>query len=129
MARILAGLLAFYYLALGAIMLWDPLGWYNQTPGVTHTGAFNPHFVVDIALAFAASGMLWGAAAMLPRHRGGLAAGAALWPALHAAFHVVGWLGHGLPQGPALWAELLGVVLVAAIGAALAVHLLRTQTN
>jgi len=129
MTRILAGLLGLYYVALGAVMLWDPLAWYKATPGVTHTGPFNPHFVIDVALAFVASGALWSAAAMLARHRAGLALGAALWPALHAAFHVFGWLGHGLPQGPALWAELLGVVLVAAIGTALAIHVLRSQIN
>jgi hypothetical protein len=127
MARIVAGLLGLYYLALGAVMLVDPLGWYKSTPGVAHTGPFNPHFVIDIALAFLASGALWGAAVLLPRHRAGLALGAALWPALHAGFHIVGWFGHGLPQGTALWAELLGVVLVAGIGVALAIHLIRTR--
>lgn len=129
MSRILMGLLALYYAGLAAAMLWDPIGWYEATPGVLHTGPFNPHFVVDIALAFLASGLLSAGAAVLARHRAGLALGAALWPALHAIFHVAGWFGHEMPQGMALWTELAGVVAIAAIGAALAAYLLRTRTH
>jgi hypothetical protein len=121
--------LGLFYLALGAMMLLDPAGWYEATPGVAHTGPFNAHFVIDVALAFAASGALWLAAVFAPLHRGGLALGAASWPALHAAFHVVGWAQHGLPSGAALWSEVLGVVLVAAVSLALAILFLRTRTH
>jgi hypothetical protein len=125
----LAIALGLFYLALGAMMLIDPAGWYEATPGVAHTGPFNAHFVIDVGLAFAASGGLWLAAALAPAHRGGLALGASLWPALHAGFHVVGWTQHGLPQGTALWSEALGVVLVASVSLTVAILFLRAQTH
>ena len=128
MKRSLAILLGLGFLALGIDMLADPLGWYRATPGVSGTGPFNPHFVTDIALAFAASGALWLGAASLPSRRAGLAAGASLWPALHAGYHVVEWAQHGLPRGNALWAEGLGVVVVAAVSLGLAVAMFRERT-
>ncbi len=73
----------------GVTMLVDPVGWYERVPGVAATGPFNHHFVLDIGLAFIASGA-------------GLLAAAirwALWPAglagsvflaLHALLHLWG---------------------------------------
>jgi hypothetical protein len=125
----LAIALGLFYLALGAMMLIDPASWYEATPGVEHTGPFNAHFIIDVGLAFAASGALWLAAVLAPAHRGGLALGASLWPALHAAFHVLGWAQHGPPQGAALWSEVLGIVLVAAVSLSLAILFLRSDAS
>lgn len=127
--RMLAVAVGLYFLALGATMLWDPFSWYRTTPGVSGTGPFNGHFVVDIGLAFAASGALWLAAVFEPGQRAGLALGASLWPALHAGFHVADWGHHGLPTGAALWAEALGVVAMAALSLLLAILFFRERTK
>jgi hypothetical protein len=86
--RILAGLLGAMSALNGAFMLADGARWYAMTPGVTHTGPFNPHFVADIGAAFLAAGAGLIARAWRPQ----------LWPAaaagvgflgLHALIHVV----------------------------------------
>jgi hypothetical protein len=125
----LAAVIGLFYLALAVMMLADPHGWYQSTPGVAGTGPYNAHFITDVALAFAASGLLWLAASALGYHRAGLALGASLWPALHAGFHLVEWAREGLPKGNALWAEGLGVVAIAAIALGLAISVFRTRTR
>ena len=52
--RILAGLLGAMTVANGAVMLAYGERWYAMTPGVPHTGPYNPHFVADIGAAFLA---------------------------------------------------------------------------
>jgi uncharacterized protein YjeT (DUF2065 family) len=45
----------------GFAMLAAPATWYEAVPGVTGTGAFNPHFIRDIGAAYLVSGtaLLW----------------------------------------------------------------------
>lgn len=108
---ILAWVLAVFYIGNGLAMIVAPDWWYGATPGVSGTGPFNPHFVVDVGIAFLGSGLLiaWGAAGAGWRL---ILAGAA-FPAGHALFHVVGLLsGHG--HGP-LWVEVFGVIVPAAL--------------
>ena len=107
---LLAWILAIFYLVNGATMMAAPEWWYGATPGVSGTGPFNPHFVVDVGIAFAVSGgmVAWGASG------GGwrlILAGAA-FPLGHALFHIVERLsGHG--HGP-IAVEIFGVMLPAA---------------
>ena len=81
----------------------------------------NHHFIVDIGLAFSASG-----AGLLFTFCAGRAAAAfvlagTIWPALHAIFHIIEWLSHGVPTDPgAAAAEGLGVIVVGLLGLALA---------
>jgi hypothetical protein len=109
--RILAWLLAVFYLANGAVVLAAPDWWYASTPGVADTGPYNSHFVLDVGIAFAVSGALiaWGAGG------GGwrLILSGAGFPVGHAVFHIVGLLG-GHAHGPA-WVEVAGVILPAVL--------------
>jgi hypothetical protein len=121
MVRALLLLLGLLHVANGLFMLVAPAGWYASVPGVTASGPFNPHFVLDIGMAFVASG----AGLMLGARKGASAAifalAGAAWPALHGLIHVDGWLMHGFPHDPRVAAsEAVGVVGLAALGVALA---------
>ena len=59
-----------------------------------------------------------------------LAAAGAAWPAMHALLHVYGWITHGFPTDPATAVtEAVGVVLAAALGAALAWFRMKREAN
>jgi hypothetical protein len=63
------------------------MAWYAATPGVTETGPYNPHFVVDVGFAYLAGGIAFLAFAWQPRVR--LAAlGASGFLVFHALFHL-----------------------------------------
>ena len=78
----------------GVTMLVDPVAWYSRVPGVSLTGPFNQHLVLDVGLAFV---VVAGAFAAVAWRR-------QLWPAaltgaaflaLHGTLHL--WdiaLGH-----------------------------------
>lgn len=84
----LAGLLSISMFANGVFMMINPALWYTEVPGVARTGAFNQHFIRDIAILYMIIGgallggilrreysvMLWGTTA--------------LWLSGHAVFHV-----------------------------------------
>jgi hypothetical protein len=100
MTRIILAGIGLFHLSNGLFMVADPGGWYFGTPGVSRTGPMNHHFIVDVGLAFSASG-----AGLLFVFRGGRAAAAfvsagATWPALHALFHIVEWPSQGVPPHP-----------------------------
>ncbi|MEX0367927.1 MAG: hypothetical protein AB3N22_17810 [Ruegeria sp.] len=98
-----------YFLASGFVMWALPEQWYLRTPGVTDTGPFNLHFVRDIALIVAISGLAILHAArtgQLPVLMLGLA-----WPALHAASHLVIWVNRGLPLDTIALVNLAGIQL------------------
>jgi hypothetical protein len=120
--RIVAWILAVFYMASGAPMLVAPLWWFGVTPGVTDTGPFNAHFVVDAGIAFTVSGLAiaWGAAGAGWR----LVLIGSAFPAGHALFHILGlFSGHG--HGP-VFVEVFGVVLPAGLSL-LAAMTLRAQ--
>jgi len=86
--RIAAGVLGAMNALNGLAMLADGHRWYIMTPGVTHTGPYNPHFVADIGAAFLAAGLGLAARAWRPQ----------LWPAaasgvgfiaMHATIHLI----------------------------------------
>lgn len=72
----------------GLAMLFASFWWYDTVPGVIATGAFNPHFVRDIGMAYlvTAGGLAW----FLARPTQGWPAlvGSAAFLTLHAAIHV-----------------------------------------
>ena len=89
--KILYGLGA-YFTCNGAIMWVAPLPWYDGVPGVVETGAFNVHFIRDVAIAFAVSGAGLMAAARTDNRP--LALFAVGFPVLHATFHLWIWVLH-----------------------------------
>lgn len=117
--RVLSGLLAAFHGLNGLRMIFDPAGWYAGVPGIEHTGPFNGHFVPDIGFIFVTSAAGFAVWAARPRAAAAWAVMAALWPLLHAGFHVVGF-GHHLPEGAALITEAAAVILPGLLGAAIA---------
>ena len=128
--RILLLLLGIFHIANGLHMLIAPAEWYASIPGVTATGPFNPHFILDIGMAYVASG----AGLMLGARRGAnaamLACAGATWPALHALIHIDGWLMHGFPADARIaTSEAIGVVGLSALGVVLAWLRLRGESR
>ncbi|MGD9966351.1 MAG: hypothetical protein AB7T59_07510 [Hyphomonadaceae bacterium] len=85
--RAIAALLGAGGAANGAVMLAAPALWYDSVPGLAHTGPFNPHFVMDIGVAYIAAGLALMARAWRPRYWPAAVAGAAFMLG-HAAIHV-----------------------------------------
>lgn len=116
--RALLLLLGLFQLVNGLWMLTAPEAWYAAVPGVTMTGPINLHFITDIGLAFVAS-----AAGLILGARKGWAAFAlagAVWPALHALFHIWGWVHHGFPtEANMIVSETVGVVGLSTLGVVL----------
>lgn len=119
--RLMLVLLGLFHLGNGLFMVVAPGQWYAAVPGVVETGPMNHHFIVDIGLAFTASGT-----GMIAGSRGGAVASAialagATWPALHALFHLWEWIANGIPQNPRIMAsDAIAVMLVSFLGFALA---------
>jgi hypothetical protein len=112
----------------GLAMVLSPAAWYEAVPGVSATGPFNPHFVVDIGLAYLASGLFMTAAAKPTREAALVALAGAVWPALHALFHIVLWFMHGFPREPRVaFAEAFGVVFISLSGLAVAAERARRE--
>ena len=104
----------------GLYMVVNPMAWYHAVPGVVETGPANIHFITDIGFAYLTSMALLVAAVLSPRQRGEFAIAAALWPALHAGFHIVGDVGgenFALPV-----AEVFGIYLPAVAQLALGAY-------
>lgn len=117
--RVLLLVLGLFHIANGLFMLAAPADWYAAVPGVTLSGPFNRHFILDIGMAFLASGagLAWGMRA--GRSAAVIACAGAVWPALHALIHVEGWAMHGIAPGTAT-SELIGVGGLALLGVVLA---------
>ena len=119
--RLLLPILGLSHIANGMFMLIAPAEWYATVPGVTLTGPFNAHFILDIGMAFIASGAGLAYGARTGRSAALIACAGATWPVLHALIHVEGWLMHGLPSDPTIAAsEAIGVGVLSALGAVLA---------
>lgn len=102
----------------GPVAFFAPDFFYNTIPGVKLTGPINYHFIRDVGLAFMASGgaVVWGA---LNGNRAVAVAGA-LWPFLHALFHVQMQIMRGLPGDAAMWFDFIITIPSALIMLALA---------
>lgn len=88
MTRLVAGLLAAILGLNGLVQLFASFWWYNAVPGVLATGAYNPHFVRDIGMAYlvTAGGLGW--FAWRPVQGRPALVGAAAFLTLHASIHV-----------------------------------------
>ena len=75
-------------IANGAFMLVKPLDWYVFVPTVVTTGPPNAHFIRDIGLAYAGSGLILLYAAANPVLRWRAAVVGGLWLAFHGALHI-----------------------------------------
>jgi len=113
--RIFYGLMAVVSILNGLMMLFRAEYWFHEMiPGVTNTGPFNSHFVMDVGIAFLTCGigLAW-AAFNIARARE-VHWGVTLFISGHAIFHVVEILRGALP--PAHWRhDLLGVFIPGAI--------------
>jgi hypothetical protein len=83
------------FVSNGAVMLIVPEPWFARV--AASTGAFNPHLVRDVGVAYAASGIaaIW--AARTPAWRAPLAAMSALFQAGHAVIHLFDVFTGALP--------------------------------
>jgi len=104
---------AVFYLLNGVRMIADPQGFFDGTAGVSATGGYNLHFIVDIGFAFLVSAGAMAAGVWL-RRRSLILAGLA-WPVLHAGFHLAGLTMHGAVSHAAWVVETGGVILPALI--------------
>jgi hypothetical protein len=88
MNRWITAILAVVLGANSVFQLIAPLAWYDAVPGVALTGAYNPHFVRDIAMAYlvVVLGLAW--FAWRPRQGWPALVCAAAFLALHAAIHI-----------------------------------------
>jgi hypothetical protein len=119
--RALLVLLGLLHLANGLAMLLAPMAWYDAVPGVTATGPFNHHFILDVGMAFVASGGLLIAGARKTASAASFAIAGATWPILHALIHVSGWFMDGFPRRTdVMVSEVFGVVALAVLGGVLA---------
>ena len=119
--RLILGFLGAFHLANGLAMLLFPDAWAASVVHLAAPDHLQRHFMTDIGMAFAASGV-----GMLLGARRGLANGAfalagAVWPLLHGLFHLWEWIAHGPPPAMAdLISEGVGVILAGALGAVMA---------
>ena len=126
--RALLAVFGLFHLTGGLYMLAAPHAWYASVPGVTETGPFNHHFITDIGFAFVASGIGMMMGFRAGRSAASFALAGATWPALHALFHLWGWISEGIPGDTrVLVSDAVGVMLVSFIGVALAVLRVRTE--
>ena len=106
-------------LANGLFMLAAPDSWYLAVPGVADTGPFNQHFVRDIGLIYAVSGLAFLVGAWRPAGRLYLWSVAAAWLAGHALFHL--WeVAVGMHAPWVLARDFAGVILPGLVGVLLA---------
>ncbi len=113
--------LAIYFLIMAIYIWFLPQTFYDNTPGLSAMGPFNLHFIRDVALVFLASGgaIVYG---WRQRNQVALVCGA-MWPFLHALFHVQIWGHRGFPFDY-IWAvDLVGVVLPGVVAMFIAVRL------
>lgn len=104
---------AVFYLLNGVRMIADPQGFFDGTAGVSATGGYNVHFIVDIGFAFLVSAGAMAVGVWL-RRRSLILTGLA-WPVLHAVFHMAGLAMHGAVSRAAWVVETGGVILPALV--------------
>jgi len=130
--RLVQALLAFvalFALANGAVMLFDPYGWYEAVGTVKATGPANPHFIKDIGIAYLVSAAFLGFAATNPALRWGSALAGALWLGAHGVLHIYE-VTAGICSPDIFWQDAPGVLgppLVVLI--AVAIQLVRQRVS
>lgn len=111
MQRSILIVIAIVNLATGVQIFFAPEFFYNTVPGVSMMGPYNVHFIRDAGLAYAASGTLL--ALGWRRADYSLALGGALWPCLHALFHLQMWIVRGVPIDLVAVVNLVGIQIPA----------------
>lgn len=101
-------------IANGGFMLFAPLDWYVFIPTIVTTGPPNSHFIRDIGLAYAGSGILLLYAAAHPYLRWRAALVGALWLTLHGLFHIYEVVT-GICGPATFWADTPGVLGIPAL--------------
>ena len=103
--------IAAFYVAFGAYIFIAPMSFYTRTPGVEMLGPFSVHFIRDAGLAYFAGGAVILSGAL--RFNRSLAIAGALWPCLHALFHLQMWIARGFPADLVALVNLFGIQLPA----------------
>lgn len=109
---------------IGAQMLIMPMTWYETTPGVTGTGAFNPHFIRDIGIAYLTASAALAYGLLRPAHRFPMFLIALLFFGGHALMHVIEMLHGHTHAGTAI--EIIAIVVPATV---LSLMLYRSKTQ
>ena len=109
--RLLLLSIALLNLMTGAVIFFAPQFFYETVPGVSMMGPFNLHFVRDAGLAYFGSGVLLALA--WRREQYAFAYGGALWPCLHALFHIQIWVARGASVDLVAITNLFGIQLSA----------------
>jgi hypothetical protein len=87
-AQALIALVGVFALIFGIFMLIHPYEWYQLLPTVKFTGPPNQHFIRDIGLGYAASGVMLCYAAINPPMRWLAALAGSLWLIVHGILHI-----------------------------------------
>jgi hypothetical protein len=98
----------------GLSALLDPFSWFLRTPGVADTGAFNSHFVRDIAVAYLVSGSAFFCGAIWTSQRPGLWTTGGSWLAGHAGVHIWEFFW-GICSAATFYSSVPGVLVPAGI--------------
>ncbi|MEI9993605.1 MAG: hypothetical protein WDM91_03335 [Rhizomicrobium sp.] len=119
--RLGLGFLGLFHLANGLTMLLWPAWWAAVVVHLNAPDHLHHHFITDIGLAFAASGIGMLLGARRGASRAAYAAAGAAWPLLHGLLHVEEWIAIGPPvaAGDRI-SEGVGVILAGIAGAVLA---------
>ncbi len=88
LAQLLIALVGIFAVVFGGFMLVHPFEWYQLLPTVKFTGPPNPHFIKDIGLAYAASGVMLIYASINPPMRWLAALAGSMWLAAHGILHI-----------------------------------------
>ena len=107
-------LLAIALAANGLAMIFMPAIWYAWVPGVSATGALNPHFVRDIGCAYLVAGAAFVWLVFAASRAWPTALAGATFLTLHALVHLAE-VASGRQHLPRLLADLPGVFLLPAL--------------
>ncbi len=119
--RLILGFLGAFHLANGLAMLLFPDAWAASVVHLMAPDHLHHHFMTDIGMAFAASGVGLLLGARKGASHAPWAVAGAVWPLLHGLFHLEEWIMHGPPPATTgLISEGLGVIVAGVAGAALA---------
>ena len=123
---VLAGINALFLFANGLVMMLAPEAWYHAVPGVSHTGPFNQHFVLDIGLVQMFMGGSFAIGMAQVGSRFTLWTAATVWLCAHAILHL--WeVAIGLCPPSTIVRDFPAVTLPALIGIMVSAWAWRTR--